>query len=64
MAAAIGIAMSGRTPSRKAALPPIADQTTGAVYNIQWTRCFDRRSMPNVKITVGHGVTPKLGAAG
>jgi hypothetical protein len=47
-----------------AALPPISDQITGITRSQRGTGPVVNRSIPNVKIVTGHGVTPNIGTAG
>ena len=47
-----------------AAVPPISDQTKGMTRSQRGTGRIVNRSIPNVKIVTGHGVTPNVGIAG
>ena len=49
---------------RMAALPPISDQTKGITKSQLGTERNVSRSIPNVKIVTGHGVTPNIGISG
>ena len=51
-------------PRRNAALPPINDQMKGITRSQRDTRALVRRSMPNVNIVTGQGVTPNIGISG
>lgn len=61
--AAIGSAQSGRTPSSKAALPPIIDHANGMTRSVQGAPWRANKNTPKVKMTSGQGVTPNMGMA-